>query len=290
MRRRPLPAELGEVFSRAQAIDAGVSLKRLEAGDLTSPFRGVRTTSPALDLISRARALLTVLPETAAFSHASAALLWGIPLPRLLEEAKSLHVTLPAGANTFVRDGVVVHYGDRPTMRCPAGLPVTEPAATWCDLSAGMVVDDLVVAADDLCYRSLSGIAQLEGALRVHPGRRGRVAARSALPLVRAGSASPGETRTRLLLGRWCLPEPELNVDVFDRWGGWLARVDFLWRSNQVVAEYYGAVHESSWSKDLTRAAQLEDAGYRVVVITARDLGAGANELRTRLTRMMCRP
>ncbi|UIJ34667.1 DUF559 domain-containing protein [Allobranchiibius sp. GilTou73] len=287
MRRRPLPRELDEAFSRAQAMDAGVRPKRLEAGDLTRPFRGVRTTSPAVDLESRARALLTVLPDRAVFSHASAALLWGIPLPRRLESGEDLHITLPAGASTFVRGGVVVHDGDRDTTKCPAGLSVTAPGATWCDLSAGMAVDDLVIAGDDLCFRSLTDRAGLQAALVAHPGRRGRVAARSALPLIRDGSASPGETRTRLLLGRWGLPEPELNADVFDRSGGWLARVDFLWRAHNVVAEYYGAVHEKSWGRDLTRAAQLEDAGYRVVVITARDLRGGAGELRARLARLI---
>lgn len=95
------------------------------------------------------------------------------------------------------------------------------------------------------------------------------------------------ETRARLLFEQWGLPEPELNVDVFDVHGGWIARVDFLWRTAGVVGEYYGAVHGNSWTGDLTRSAQLEDAGYRVVVMTSRDLGVGAGDLRARLTRLL---
>jgi len=67
------------------------------------------------------------------------------------------------------------------------------------------------------------------------------------------------------------LPEPQLNIDVYDAHGGWLARVDTLWLAAGVVGEYYAGVHGGSWAGDLTRSAQLEDAGFPMVV-TARDL------------------
>ncbi len=94
------------------------------------------------------------------------------------------------------------------------------------------------------------------------------------------------ETAARLQFHDWGLPEPELNVSIVE-YDGWVATVDFLWRAQRVVAEYYGEVHQGSWRNDLARTAQLEDAGHRVVVVTRRDLGVGALDLCRRLTRLL---
>ncbi len=56
--------------------------------------------------------------------------------------------------------------------------------------------------------------------------------------------------------------------------GGWIARVDLLWEEQKVVVEYDGIVHlsEDQRRKDAARRNLLQDAGYFVIVFTARDL------------------
>lgn len=286
MERRPLPTQLGARFSVAAATAAGVHPKRLGAGDLGAPFRGMRAMETPVDYVDRARAALTIMPADALFSHSTAARLMSVPLPGTLEASSTIHVTLPRKAARWRHTGFVEHHADR-AMSMWSELPLVAAADTWVDLAAGMTVSDLVVAGDHLLRTEVTDVVDLTAAVVARSGARGVTKCVVALPQLRRASASPMETRARLAFARWKLPEPEVNVDILDAAGGWIGRVDFLWRSARVIGEYYGAVHTTSWTGDLTRTAQLEDAGYRVVVMTARDLGPGAADLRARLQRLI---
>ncbi|MBO1765735.1 DUF559 domain-containing protein [Allobranchiibius sp. GilTou38] len=267
------------MFTTSEAYDAGVTRNRLRATDLHQPFRGVRSLRDDSRLEDRAAALLTVLPATAALSHQTCAALLDVPLPA--GSAADLHVTLPRGSNRVRRPGVISHRADRPRATHHR-LQVVTAAATWCDLGQYLGVTELVIAGDDLLHRGLVSLEQLRTHSAAHPSGRGRLAIRAALHQVRSASASPMETTARLRFCSWGLPEPELNVRIVER-GGWIATVDFLWRRQRVIAEYYGEMHQSSWRRDLVRVAQLEDAGYRVLVITHRDLGVGEADLKRRM-------
>ncbi|QDZ16386.1 DUF559 domain-containing protein [Humibacter ginsenosidimutans] len=65
------------------------------------------------------------------------------------------------------------------------------------------------------------------------------------------------------------LPEPELNVDVFDAAGRFLGCVDMLYREERVVIEYLGMLHGASWARDVERLAALRAAGWTVIEVTA---------------------
>ena len=90
---RPLSPELGEQFAYAEARAVGVSRKRLRAGDLEAPFRGVRRTmaapSPndhatlARDRMLRAR----VLRDARAYARALAADLAELGVAGICSEA-----------------------------------------------------------------------------------------------------------------------------------------------------------------------------------------------------------
>ena len=69
------------------------------------------------------------------------------------------------------------------------------------------------------------------------------------------------------------IPRPECNFDVVVH-GVWLARVDLAWPSERVAVEYDGAVHgeERVRRTDAVRRNLLQDAGWLVIVLTARDL------------------
>lgn len=287
MDRLSLPSSLVGGFTVPEAQAGDVPASRLRARDLITPFRGVRLPAEmAEDDLQYLAALTRLLPKPAAFSHHTAARLWGLPLPFRCGAAWPCDVTLPAATHRIRRPSVRCHTADRETTLHSSGLTVTTLGSTWCDLAAALSVLEMVQVGDAIVNRDGWDVLDLGAAVDRHDGRRGRMTMRAALPLIRSGSRSPRETAVRLLFAEWELPEPELNADLYDDAGGWLAEVDFLWRDRRVVAEYYGSTHRDSWKTDLTRAALIGDARYDVVVITDDDLRR-ADEVRRRLTRLL---
>lgn len=285
MFRSPLPAGLAPTFTVAEARALGVKHRRTRAGDVAAPFRGVRIPIALADnRLAQLRALQRLTPH-AAFSHVTAGHLLRLPLPTHLQMPTPIHVTVAAGGNRVERRDVVGHVGDRRLVRLSNGLLVTDPGDTWCDLAPSLTITQLVQVGDAIVNRAGWNIAALEAAVARARRRRGCRRLREALPLIRVGSGSPRETECRLLFASWGLPEPELNADLRSA-SGWLACVDFLWREHGVVVEYYGQVHGPTWASDLDRAALIEDAGYRVVVVTDGDFRRQA-ALRARLERLL---
>ena len=107
VRPSPLPVDLGPgPFSTAGARLLGVPPERLRRSDLVHPTRGAHMLVEPETLVERALAFQVAMPGDRAFSHVTAALLWGLPLPRALEqlataEGAPLHVMAPT------RDGMV---------------------------------------------------------------------------------------------------------------------------------------------------------------------------------------
>lgn len=262
----PEPFDTGPFAVRA-AREADVPMSSLRA--LPSPFRGVRGSALPESITDRFTALRLVCLGELALSHCSAARVHGLPVPRTCEH-EDLHVM--ASTHRVRRPGVVGHRGlatrERVTV---ASLPVTGLADTWIDLAPFVSLDDLVVLGDAVAQR-LGGAE----ALRARVTRRvpGVSRARTALRWVRVGSASPMETRSRVLFGRAGLPEPELNVAIHDPEGGWLARGDLVWREARAVGEYQGADHFGDYSrgdKDLVRRRSVEAIGWTYIDFTKDD-------------------
>ncbi len=136
-------------------------------------------------------------------------------------------------------------------------------------------------------------MARLDGTL-AHLRRRlavprlpGRAPLSAALGLVRERVDSPQETRTRLLVVRAGIPEPEANRDAYDDHGGWLGQIDLGWHAVKVALEYLGDVHRTAkgrWRKDVRRREVLEDDGWRVLFVTADDLGPYRRDFLRRVT------
>ncbi|HEU4758067.1 MAG TPA: hypothetical protein VFS72_15455, partial [Agromyces sp.] len=89
MRRpSPLPPELAEAgaFSASRARELGVTPGRLRAADLVTPRRGIRhRASDPPNTIELIAAVVERMPRHHCVSHASAALLYGVPLPFAIE-------------------------------------------------------------------------------------------------------------------------------------------------------------------------------------------------------------
>jgi hypothetical protein len=334
MKRAPLPHLLGDKFTVADARTAGVTESRLRSSDLDAPYRGVRVVrnagevtdaappvvhasdlegdnggSPgragttgaedARELQRRALVFALVMPPNQFFTHVTAAILWGLPVPAsLLRDCFGRLRDLDVGVFAPLRHprhaGVRGHQVKRGRAHVQThqahGVRLTSPATTWASLGA-IIVDqyDLVAVADAVVrepmFRDdpppLATLKQLRAA--VTAGRRvGAPALREALSRVVIRSASRMESRCRLILLDAGLPMPELNHAVFDRDGAFIGCVDLAYPLQKIAIEYEGEHHMSDpeqWAKDIARYEALAAAGWFVIRVTKSDVFDGRGDL-----------
>lgn len=274
--RKPLPRALQHrSFTVADARALGVPANRLRAADLVSPFRGIRSPrDSATDVATLCRAFAGRMPPGSFFfSHTTAALLWGMPLPRRLQ-GEPLHVTVAWPMRAPRVSGVIGHATrSRPKVVISAGLPVLSPAEAWRQLSAVLRLDELVEAGDRLLGRPypLCPADEVTMAMKRYGARRGATTLRSAADWIRERVESPRETRVRLLLVRAGLPEPEINVEIVDSSGRLIAISDLVYRRYKVVVEYEGEHHRTDsvqFARDVDRYNDLADAGWLAIRVT----------------------
>lgn len=287
-----IPDELSlRPFTVSEARQVGMPSWRLRGGHLRRPTRGVRTVAPVDGVRQLARAFAAGLPDDVAFSHLTAARLWGMALPETVDSA-GLDVMRTSDRNRIRRAGCHGHRGlESREVLVAQGLRVTAMADTWVDLGEvcdrGLGLDDLIVVGDQVATRLIpapepgdvgvrrdEGIRALRAVLdrRVRP--RGAVLLREALDLVRAPVRSPMETRARLMFVRARFPEPVVNDPVHGADGHWLLEGDLVWREQRVIGEYQGKDHASIGrrSSDAARASIAEDEDWTVLEIFAADV------------------
>ena len=214
------------------------------------------------------------------FSHGTAAVLHGMWLPLEVERRLLLDVAVVKPARA-PRDRLVIghHLVPRPGLVVVKdGLPISSAVETWCQLASVLSTLSLVVAGDSLVKKGRPRPDAMLGALRDAAADADRPFAKrlfTAAAAIRVGSRSPGESELRRLLVESGLPEPEMNAALLDDRGRFLGEVDLLYRSKRVVIEYEGDYHrtdKAKWRSDVLRYERMQDAGYRVIRITADDL------------------
>lgn len=270
-RAAPLPPELGGSFAVQEARRAGVSRSRTRASDLVAPFHGVRIARGDLDHESLCRAYAARMARGHVFSHTTAARLWGLPLPRL-DDAALVHVSAPSGSRPPRGRRVAGHrLGVSIRTDVIRGLAVVSAGDAWCQLSARLGLDALVAAGDRLIGwpRPLMAMSEVHAAIDRYGSRPGVVRLRAARALLRPDSASPRETRLRLIVHRAGLPEPECNgaIGLGD---GTVTHGDLVFRARGVI-EYDGEQHRSDarqFARDVARLNALALAGWTVIRIT----------------------
>ena len=273
-----LPPQLrNQPFTVAEARAAGLSRRRTRALDLVNPCHGVRAPAATQDsLLERLRALSAV--TGAVVSHLSAAVLWGFPLPVALGNLAVVHLTNDPGRRAVRYKDVVGHQQSLEPDEIVAGAWVscTSPLRTWFDLAGILSLDDLVIAGDFMLRRRnpLTTANALDAFLAGKRGRTGYRRAMRARSLLRANTDSPKETELRLLLTRPGLPEPGINVPIFDETGGWIQDPDLSYEREKIAIQYDGAHHANPGQRrsDIFRDESARDAGWRVVVLTQTDL------------------
>ncbi|QGG40765.1 DUF559 domain-containing protein [Aeromicrobium yanjiei] len=267
-----IPAALrGRVFTVADAERAGLTRRSLQGPRFAMVRPGVyrlAETEPTLRLHAEAARL--VLPPGAAASHTTALGLRGLHLGRTFP----LHFSISTWSEVE-RRGIVLHR--RQGRLHPIeldGLPVLGPRRTFVDAATLLSSRDLLAAGDWLVAHGEVDLLDLR-AYVIESHLDGVRRARRIAPLVRDDVASVQESHLRWELHCIGLPEPEVNVDILDDQGRWLAKGDLVFRRWKVLVEYDGWQHERDAQQrqwDHLRREQLEAAGWRVIVITAADM------------------
>ena len=221
---------------------------------------------PRAELTSVARRM----DPSAAFSGPTAAWLHGLDLPPCLP----IEVTVPLGMGVSGLAGVRLRRArlDPGEVVEARGFPVTSKLRTLADLGGRKPLADAVVAIDMGLHAGLAEVSQLQAYADTRVARKGVRQLRYALALADAATESPMETRLRLLLVGAGLPRPEAQATIRSPSGRFIARVDFLYRSDRLVIEFDGATHRDSIVPDARRHNELIAAAYTVLRFTTADV------------------
>ncbi len=263
------------------------------AGELTLVRHGAYADAPPASALERHRRLIEgtvpLLAEATVLSHVSAGVLHGLPswdsmLGRVTVVRRSgghgsrrryLYVrTVPLAASEVVEID---------------GLTATSLERTAIDLARSVDFERAVAVLDAALH--LGGdkgvMAEiLAGARRRHGVRT----ALAALKFADGRSESVGESVSRVRMADAGLPAPELQLNVFDGLGGWLARSDFCWEELGVLGEFDGQVKYRGTREEVAQAvmaekrreARLREQGWVVVRWDWADLG-NPQALRSRI-------
>jgi hypothetical protein len=258
-------------FPRWQGLRAGISRATLDGPGFQRVLHGVLVSSEVpLTPRVRAEGALVCFFAHAFASHATAARVWGAPI----ETGPGEHVTVRVAGERLRRDGVTCHVRADAVAVVVDGVRVSSLTDLFVELASDVPLVELVVLGDWMVRRKGITPARLQGACRSAPGRAGRLA-RQAAAYVRAGVDSPMETRLRMLLVLAGLPEPRVNVTIRDVDGEPVRRFDLSWPEGKVIVEYDGRHHverEEQWEVDLARREEIDDHGWRILVVVARGI------------------
>jgi hypothetical protein len=204
------------------------------AGRLTAVRRGAYVLgAPPEDRDARhalrVRAELPHLADDAVVSHASAAVLRGLPTWGM--RLDRVHVT--RARRNGGRAGRQVHIHTAPLdpdeIDAVDGIPVTSVARTVVDLARTVAFEPAVVVADAALHALVGeperlGVLQaaLAAAVARAAGWRGSPDARRVLAFADARSGSVGESRSRVAIHWAGLPAPVLQWEVIGSNGQWI--------------------------------------------------------------------
>lgn len=227
-----------------------------------------------------------------AVSHLSAVALWGLPV--IADDLGSVHVVMVGGGRARVAGRLRVHPPVRPEdVQARFDVSVVRPHVAVAQVAATSMRAGIVAADGALRAGLTSRAALLEAAdrpanrrpvqtkvplaLGERDVRKPAVPAQVVAALASSFSESAGESWTKLVLHGLGL-NAEQQVEIRDRSGGFVGRVDFLLRHERVVVEfdgvtkYGGADGREALVREKRREDRLRAMGYHVVRLTWADL------------------
>lgn len=271
-------------FTLDEAQALGISRYRLRSREFAGVSRNLyRPVAWEFELREAARALSAATPG-AWISHSSAARLHGLVLPPWLSDSNELHLSKPRKLPGTRRTGisghtVLVFPGE---VECLDGLWISTPARTWLDLAGTLPLNELICMGDQLIRiprpdfegraTPHATVAQLRAMLDRHKNLQGIVRAREALELMRVGADSAPETLMRLAMLDAGLPEPELQLKLWNNKKS--PSADAGYRARRIALQYDGVHHRDpeQMHSDRRRDKAFRSAGWTVLVFTDEDL------------------
>jgi predicted transcriptional regulator of viral defense system len=277
---------------RADAVLRGVSdselARMVRRCELHRLQRGTYLTRPAdLDRVSRhlleIRATVAGLAVPGVVSHASAAVLHGLPLWNV--RLRRVHVTRRPPANGSGSRRVHLHVARLPDDEATAinDLPVTNVTRTVVDIARTASFESAVVTADAALFAKATSPAQLVDCLARMGSVPGSRRAGRVLAFANGLSESVGESRSRVLFSRLGLPAPDLQVRIRRTDGSSIGRCDFGWRDHRTLGEFDGRVKYGRLLRpgktagdavfeEKRREDEMRDAGWQMARWTWGDL------------------
>jgi hypothetical protein len=136
------------------------------------------------------------------------------------------------------------------------GVAVTNAARTAFDIGRHTPARvQAVQRLDALANATDVKAVEVEAVMAAHVGARGMPRLRRVLPLVDGGAESPQETLARLTLVDAGLPAPQTQLEIFGKYGEFIARVDMAYDEVKVAIEYDGPQH---WTDPLVRQRDID--------------------------------
>lgn len=232
----------------AQGLSTARIRQRVVAGELRRLRRGLYEVGGQGEAPTPEAAHLRLIDSVVSqgrdtvLSHASAAVLHGLPMPApALGRVHVLRASPRSGSKR--KSSLYVH-------RTSAAIPMAEVAGLRV-VPLDRTVLDVVrvlrphdgVAVVDKALRSGVPKERLLALLTEQSRRRGNQRAREVIEFGDGRAESPGESWARWMLASAGLPVPELQQKFHDPWTGrMVARTDFFWREQGVVGEFDGAI------------------------------------------------
>jgi hypothetical protein len=289
---------------RAQGYNSDEVRRLKERGELSWLRRGVYVRDGTTDLSVEQQhrrlieGTLPLLQDGAVVSHASAAVMHGLPVwPSAVSQ---VHVTRNRPGGGKIRTHVRVHGARLPIQDVTTidGVAVTSLSRTVLDLCRTLPIEQAVAAGDRAFAYGLvvEVLEEALGQLGRSPGVR---SARRAVQLMDARSESAGESVSRVRIVSDGLPPPEPQEVIRTSAGVFVARVDFLWKEQRTVGEFDGKVKygrllkpgqriEEVVYEEKRREDAIRDLGWKVVRWLWEDLHR-PGVLRDRLQRAFAR-
>ncbi|PWJ26750.1 hypothetical protein ATK17_2925 [Branchiibius hedensis] len=255
-------------FTTQQALTAGITYAMLRSAKFEAVFPGRGVWSRARvprDLRFWLEADRLILPQDAALSHTTGLLAYGVPLsavgPRHWSTATTVRTAMPLSLHRVVDLGPV---------RRVRGFRVVDPSRCLQGAAPSLCLLDIIRIGDWLLTKKLITRPELRASSKV----AGAARVRQAECWMRVGSESFRETSVRTILRLAGLPNPQVNPNIVDAQGNFVARGDLPYPQWKVLVEYDGWHHERSASQrqeDIERREKLDRLGWRSVVLTSRD-------------------
>lgn len=294
------------VVSKRDVLEIGMTYKqvrnRIQRGDWERLARGQYTRTDEADSASRfdaeraehARRAIAAQRNRpgSVISHRSAAILHGLPLVSGIPEEVEINRRFSGWDGHD--QGVHVHDVQLEPHHALIvdGVPITSLERTFFDVAAcGFLPDALAVA--DAILRASPDLRLPAFIASLPKGLRGIRTARRAAQHASGLRESPLESWSFADFIDWGIPLPACQAEIVDEAGGFIARVDFLWRRRDgrlLIGECDGALKYETTEAiyaEKRREDSIRAQSHDVVRWGWADLRGGGELLRHRLRRAL---